>query len=391
MPQGDGMMDTKDKIELLGRAAQYDLCSEACGTEAKRVRDDIGRWIYPVVLPDGRRIALLKVLMTNACENDCYYCAQRASRDCLRTRFAPDELAKLFDMLHRQRRVQGIFLSSSVFGGPDCTMEQMLAAIELIRRKCEFAGYVHLKILPGAHRAAVEQAVQLANRVSVNLEAPNPQRLAALSSTKDFHRDLLTRMRWAAEAIQRAPGADPGSRFGAGHGGLTTQFVVGAAKEPDREIMATAAWLYKQLDLRRAYYSAFQPVVNTPLEGETPTPPLREHRLYQSDWLLRQYGFQLEELVFDEEGNLPQEADPKIMWAKAHPERFPIEINRADRWELLRIPGVGPRSASRILKLRREQKLHDLSDLQKIGAVAERAAPYILLDGRRPMSQLPLW
>jgi len=383
-------MDAIQKIEVLGEAAQYDLCSEACGTAAHRVRDDIGRWIYPAAMPDGRRIAMLKVLMTNACENDCYYCAQRASRNRRRISFRPDELAKLFDSLRRQRRVQGIFLSSSIRGGADRTMEQMIATIELIRGKYAFHGYVHLKILPGAARAAIERAVQLADRVSLNLEAPNAQRLTHLCGSKDFQADLLSRLGWAAEAIAESSHSRRGAH-GGGRSGLTTQFVVGAAQEPDREIVSMADRLYSQLDLRRAYYSAFQPVPDTPLEGKVAAPPLREHRLYQSDWLLRKYDFKLSELVFDAAGNLPREADPKMMWAKAHPERFPIEVNRASRHELLRIPGVGPRSVARILRLRRQHRFRELSDLKKVGAVVRRAASYVLLDGHRPPAQLSLW
>ena len=383
-------METTQKIQMLGEAARYDLCSEGCGTAANRVRDDIGRWIYPAVMPDGRRIKLLKVLQTNACEKDCYYCAQRASRGCRRTSFSSDELAHLFDQLLQARRVTGLFLSSSVCGGSGRTMERMIDTVEIIRRKQGFQGYIHLKILPGVQRAAIERAVALADRVSINLEAPNPARLARLSGTKEFGGELLSRLHWASDVLKEAA-YRPRSRWGGGRAGLTTQFVVGGADEPDREIMSTSSRLYAQLGLRRAYYSAFQPVPDTPLEGRAPVAPLREHRLYQSDWLLRQYGFAFAELVFDEEGNLPMEADPKRIWADRHPERYPVEVNRASREMLLRIPGVGPRSASRIVDLRRATKFRDLADLKKVGAVAERAAPYVLLDGRRPLAQLSLW
>ncbi len=383
-------MDTTGKIEMLGEAARYDLCAEGCGTAANRVRDDIGRWIYPAVMPDGRRIKLLKVLQTNACEKDCFYCAQRASRDCRRTGFAPDELAHLFEQLLLAGRVTGLFLSSSVCGGSGRTQERMIDTVEIIRKKQGFQGYIHLKILPGVQRAAIERAVALADRVSINLEAPNAARLERLTGTKEFGGELLSRLGWASEVLREAA-YRPRGRWGGGRAGLTTQFVVGGAGEPDREIMATTSRLYSQLRLRRAYYSAFQPVPDTPLEGHAPVAPLREHRLYQSDWLLRQYGFGFGELVFDQDGNLPMEADPKRIWADRHPERYPIEVNRASREMLLRIPGVGPRSASRIVDLRGETKFRELADLKKVGAVAERAAPYVLLDGRRPPAQLSLW
>ena len=376
-------MDTRQKIEVLGRSAQYDLCGQACGTEATRLRDDLGRWIYPAVLPDGKKINLLKVLLTNACENDCYYCANRVSRNFRRVSFTPEELAYTFDLMHRKGLVKGLFLSSGVCNAAH-TMDRMIATVDLVRRRYAFPGYVHLKILPGATFAHVERAVQLANRVSVNLEAPNPERLARIAPPKDFTSHLLQPLHWATRLIEESKGKRASVS-------QTTQFVVGASGETDRELLSTTARLYREVDLARVYFSAFQPIVDTPLEDHPPTPPLREHRLYQSDFLFRRYGFTFEDLVFDDSGNLPNEADPKLMWAEAHPERFPVEVNRASREELLRIPGIGPTSASRILKLRGRGKLCELSDLRKIGAVAKRAAPFVLLNGKQPPFQLSLW
>lgn len=375
-------MDVLQKAEALGRAAQYDLCGEACGTDAARVRDDLGRWIYPTVLPDGTRITLLKVLLTNACDNDCKYCANRAGRDTPRFAFECEELARLFSQLWQAKRVTGLFLSSAVHRGGTQTMERMIATVEILRYRYGFHGYIHLKILPGAEKACVERAVQLASRVSVNLEVPNSARLAYLSAAKNFEYDLLTPMRWVHEFRQRGLGAPAGQ---------TTQFVVGAAGESDREILTTTDRLYREMDLHRAYFSAFQPIPNTPLENQAPASLLREHRLYQSDYLRRLYGFEFSELIYDENGNLLQSEDPKMAWALRNHQRFPIEINRATREELLRIPGIGPRSARRILKLRKETKFRYLEDLAKIGAVANRAAPFIMLDGKRPPYQMPLW
>jgi putative DNA modification/repair radical SAM protein len=377
-------MDTFEKVEILGRSAQYDLCGEACGTDAARKKDDLGRWIYPAALPDGRRVAMLKVLLSNACRKDCYYCANRASRDFRRVSFKPEELARAFDQMHRKGLVEGLFLSSGICGNASRTMDQMIATVELVRKRYAFSGYVHLKILPGASFAHVERAVQLATRVSVNLEAPNAERLAHIAPRKDFTASLLQPMHWAKGLIKSSSGRLVPA-------GQTTQFVVGAAGESDREILMTTARLYEEIGLARAYFSAFQPVVDTPLEGHPPTPPLREHRLYQSDWLLRQYDFTFEELIFDEAGNLPREADPKMMWAQAHPERFPIEVNWVGREELLRVPGLGPRSVARILRLRRRGTFRTLTDLKKVGAVVGRAAPFILLDGKRPPHQMSLW
>ncbi len=376
-------MDTRQKIEVLGRSAQYDLCGDACGTQASRARDDLGRWIYPAVLPDGKRINLLKILLTNACENDCYYCANRASRNFRRLSFTPEELAYAFDQMHRKGLVRGLFLSSGVCNAGR-TMDRMIATVELVRRRYAFPGYVHLKILPGATFAHVERAVQLANRVSVNLEAPNPERLARIAPPKDFTAHLLQPLHWANHLIEEGKG----KRVSVSQ---TTQFVVGASDETDRELLSTTARLYREVGLARVYFSAFQPIVDTPLEDHPPTPPLREHRLYQSDFLFRKYGFTFEDLIFDDSGNLPSEADPKLMWAQAHPECFPVEVNRASREELLRVPGIGPRSASRILKLRGKGKFCELSDLHKVGAVAKRAASFILLDGKRSPCQLGLW
>jgi predicted DNA-binding helix-hairpin-helix protein len=308
----------------------------------------------------------------------------RASRDVPRTSFTPEELAAAFDRMLRADLVDGLFLSSGVCAGPGRTMDRMIDCVELVRGRYQFPGYVHLKLLPGASEAHVERAVQLAQRVSVNLEAPSAERLAAIAPRKNFFRELTEPMRLAKRLIDAS-----GGRLAPA--GQTTQFVVGAAGEADREILDTTARLYRDLDLRRAYFSAFQPVPGTPLDGREPTPAWREHRLYQADWLLRFYGFGFEDLVFDGQGNLPRRTDPKLTYARAHPELFPVEVNRAPREALLRVPGIGPRSAGRIVRWRRQGSLRELGDLKKAGAVAERAAPYLLLDGRRPPHQLPLW
>ncbi|MBL7198508.1 MAG: putative DNA modification/repair radical SAM protein [Anaerolineae bacterium] len=375
--------DVEQKVKALGQAAQYDVCGEACGTDAARKRNSLGHWIYPAVMPDGKRVKLLKVLLTNFCEKNCAYCANGIDRDVRRTSFVPDELARLFDQMVQRKLVEGLFLSSGISGSAQRTMDRMLATVELVRKRYQFNGYVHLKLLPGATRAQVERAGQIAQRVSVNLEAPNSQRLGQIAPLKDRD-EVLNPMRWASEFIKRGEGRWAPS-------GQTTQFVVGAADESDREILTTASYLYQKLDLHRAYFSAFQPVPGTPLESKPHTPAWREHRLYQTDFLLRLYDFRLDELVFDDQGRLPQEADPKTLWARAHPEFYPVEINHAPRDALLRVPGIGPRSASRILHGRRQTRLRSLADLRGAGAVASRAAPFILIGGKRPPHQLPLW
>jgi putative DNA modification/repair radical SAM protein len=375
-------MDTIAKLELLGRSAQHDLCT-ACGEDTSRRRDGFDRWIYPAVMPDGKRVRLLKILLTNVCEKNCYYCNNRAGRDVQRVSFSPEEMARTFDQMQRANLVEGLFLSSGVCAGSNRSMDRMIACVELLRDSYAFSGYIHLKLLPGATDAHIERAMQIAHRVSVNLEAPNAERLGRIAPVKD----------WAAlarpiEVVNRLREAS-GRRLAPA--GQTTQYVVGAAGESDQEILSTTTRLYDQSGLSRAYFSAFQPIPGTPLENVPATPTWREHRLYQSDWLLRFYGFHYADLIFDTAGNLPRQADPKQMYAYAHPERYPIEVNRASREELLRVPGLGPKSVARLVEWRRQGTMRELSDLKKAGAVAERAAPYVLLDGRQPPHQLPLW
>jgi predicted DNA-binding helix-hairpin-helix protein len=298
--------------------------------------------------------------------------------------FRPEELAETFHQMWRAKLVTGLFLSSGVHGNSSLTMERMISAVEILRRKYSYQDYIHLKLMPGVDRATVERAVQLADRVSVNLEAPNPERLARLAGKKDFYEELLTPLRWVTEIREsKGRGFPP-----LGH---TTQFVVGASDESDKEILTTVSGLYRELRLTRVYYSAFRPIADTPLEDHPPTPPIREHRLYQSDFLLRHYGFTPKDLVFDQHGNLPTGTDPKTLAALHQPERFPVEINTAPRSELLRVPGIGPGSARRILELRRKGTFRSLGDLKKVGASAQRAAPFILVDGKRPPSQLSLF
>ena len=381
-------METRQKLYHLGRAARLDLCADPRTTSA-RIRasaplpPDVRPYISHVQLPSGHRKPVLKVLQTSFCERNCGYCAFRAGRDIPRCAFSPDELAAAFDQMQRQGLVQGLFLSSGVTGSLR-TMDSMIATVEIVRRRYQYRGYVHLKILPDSERAQIERAVQLADRVSVNLEAPNAERLALLAPRKDFESGLMTPLRRAAAAIRIGQGR--WTRLG-----LTTQFVVGAVGENDQEILSTTQRLYDELHLARTYFSPFEPVVNTPLEDRPAVPVRRQHRLYQGDFLMRHYGFRSDEFVFGAQGDLLQGVDPKLAWAQAHPERFPLEINRAPRTALLRVPGIGPVSTRRILQARQQGQLRHLSDLSKLGVVSSRAAPYVLLDGKRPPLQLPLF
>jgi len=375
------VMDTQERIRCLTHDARFEVC--APGSVA-RFDDDPRQWIYHAVLPNGRTQPQLKILLSNACERDCGYCANRAGREFRRVSFRPEELAGLFDQMCRARLVRGLFLSSAVCGSSALTIDREIATVELLRGKYDFRGYVHLKLMPGVEKATVERAMELADRVSLNLEAPNPDRLARLAGKKDFYNELLTPLRWVHEITQRrGPGLLP-----SGH---TTQFVVGASGESDREILSTVEELYGESHLARAYYSAFKPVSDTPLQDEPATSPVREHRLYQSDFLLRCYGFALEDLVFDDKGHLPVDTDPKTLAALHRPELFPIEVNTASRRELLRVPGIGPQSADRIVRLRRQGCLRSLKDLGESGAAAKRAAPFVLLNGGRPAFQPALF
>jgi predicted DNA-binding helix-hairpin-helix protein len=411
----ENMLDTREKLAALGYAARFDDCTHRSSDVVAEGRgfftpESADAPVSPNVLPCvshvttpwGQSKAILKVLQTSACQNDCFYCAFRAGRNVRRAHLSPDELARSFDMMHRAGLVEGIFLSSGVLGTTR-TMDEMLATAELVREKYSFRGYMHLKLLPAVTGAHVERAVQLADRVSVNLEAPTPSALASLAPRKSLG-ELIAPLREASRLVRRLA-EDPerrhwrrvagdvgGGEYGGGRLGLSTQFVVGPGAETDRELLGMVQYLYRDLRLARAYYSAFTPVSQTPLEEHTPTDPAREFRLYQADWLLRYYDFSAEELALDGQGQLNLAVDPKTAWALAHPERFPIEINQAPLRELLRVPGIGPRSARAILAGRRLAPLREAGDLRKLGARADHAAPYITLAGRRPPHQpsLPL-
>lgn len=390
--------DFSEKLELLGAGAGEEVSCQTCAANPNApvvthranqpiVASDIQTrprnlkpWLSSAIRSDGKRIALVKTLMTSACEKDCYYCATRRGRNSLRREtFKPEELAAGFNIIHKRGFAEGLFLSSGVIGGGTRTMEKTIAAVDILRRKYEFRGYVHLKLMPGAERAAVERALQLADRVSVNLEAPNTERLQKLSGTKAFTEELLAPLCTARDVMRQQPAFARTS--------MVTQFVVGPAGETDREIISTAARLYHELELARIYYSAFRPVSDTPLENHAPTNPLRELRLYQTDFLLRQYGFTFDDLTFDENGLLPLHTDPKTAYAFAHPEKFPLDVQKAGRAELLRVPGLGPKSVQRLLDLRRSHKFEVLADLSRLGADVQRAAPFILLNGKQAPSQ----
>lgn len=373
-----------DQLRQLATETTFEPAEDyGCPRLSPRQQDAIN--VSHAQLPNGKRIAYLKTLLTSACERNCYYCPFRAGRDFRRASLGADDMAGLFMAMHRAGLVEGMFLSSGVAGGSIRTQDQILAVGELLRRKHHFDGYLHLKLMPGAEKAQVEQAMRLADRVSLNLEAPNTARLERLAPRKSFLDELLQPLRWVDE-IRRTRPDHLGWRNR--WPSMTTQFVVGAVGESDLELLQTTAYLHRRLNLSRAYFSAFHPIEDTPFEDQPAAHPARKQRLYQASFLLRDYGFDLEDLPFAPNGDLPLTADPKLLYARQHFEQAPLEINRAGQRELLRIPGIGPKSAAAILSARRQGRLTSVDDLRRLGIRAERALPFILLDGRRPPHQL---
>jgi len=379
-------MEDLEKLRLLGEAAQDEIAEDVDMQGRRRpslhTPRELAKCVSHAVLPNGRRIPLLKTMVSSVCENNCRYCAFRSGRDTRRATFTPDELARLSNQLWQQGLVEGVFLSSGLVGGGPSTQDRIIATAELLRRKYAFTGYLHAKIMPGTEFDQVAATMQWADRVSVNLEAPNGQRLSELAPMKQFSDQLLERLRWASRLRHLTPRK---------RRSLSTQFVVGPAGESDLELLLTSSYLYNELGLARTYFSGFNPVPNTPLEAQPPTNLRREYRLYQASFLLRDYGFDVEELPFGQVGDLPLDVDPKMAWARRNLQENPVEVNTADRRALLRIPGIGPKCADRILRARRDGRLRDLSHLRSLGIRAGRAAPYVLLDGHQAPRQLTLW
>lgn len=334
--------NTEDKLSLLFAAAEFDVCAPSQSLFSRKNLPGI----YLARLPNGQCMPLFKVLLTNRCEYNCLYCANRKNRNVPRTEFSPDELAKTFMNYLRKGHVKGLFLSSAIQDNSSKTMGKMIECCEILRKKYRYPGYIHLKILPAVSSSQIEEAANLANRLSLNLEAPNPMRLKRLAPEKDFFAGLLDKLKELSTILKKRE--KPPS--------LTTQLVVGAAGETDTEILSRISQLRKEYSLGRVYFSAFAPISNTPLEDLPPTPILRERRLYQVDWLLSYYDFAVEEIPVEADGNLALTKDPKLIWAERNIQFFPLEINQADYLQLLRIPGIGPLSAKRIIEKKEKGK-----------------------------------
>ena len=367
-----------EKLEILSTHAQYDLaCAcERSGRNTGRKRSSSGKWIYPVALANGGVGTLFKTLISNVCTNDCKYCPLREQRDIRRCSLGPDEMAKVFLDYYNQRKVFGLFLSSGVSGSADATMDRLNATAKILRNKYNYHGYLHLKIIPGACGAAIEEAVSLASRVSLNIETPGAKVLAKLSKKKRYLEDIIEPIK----LISRLTAA--GTKYSRTN--QTTQFIVGAAGESDAEIVKYTRGLYDRLKVRRVYFSAYQrglgdsSIAGEQIEPEKPEDTfVREHRLYQVDFLLRKYGFKDSDIIFDNNGNLSLTAEPKELWAASHPEMFPVDVNRASYFELLRVPGLGPVTVKQILKRRRQSRISCIEDIGKAGIRLRKAGKYL--------------
>ncbi len=335
----------------------------------------------------GMRMSLLRILMTNACSFNCHYCPMRRDREMPRTLLKPEELVRIFLGARDRGWCEGLFVTTGIPGRPVKVMDDLITALELLRERHRFGGYIHVKLVPGGQAAQVERLTELASRVSINLEAPCGASLAQIAPDKSFETTVsdLEQVRGLLlhERAQQAEGKPRDTLHPGGTSGMTMQFVVGATSDTDRSILDTVTRLNQGGGIHHAHFSAFRPIENTPLESAPATPALREHRLYQADYLLRDYGFDSTEVVFEPTGNLPLAVDPKSAWALAHPERFPIEVRTADPAELMRVPGIGPTSARRIVAERRGTRIRSLADLRKLGVVTTRAAGFLSLAGQR--------
>ena len=377
-----------DKLTILADSAKYDVACTSSGASRAAGAGGVGSCYAPgcchAFTADGRCVSLLKVLMTNCCSFDCSYCVNRKSNDVPRATFTPRELAELTIEFYRRNYIEGLFLSSAVLVSPDYTTERMLAVLRLLRGEYRFGGYIHAKAIPGTSPELLEQLGFLADRLSVNIELPSERSLNLLAPDKGRHSIFRPMKQIAVEGAanreevalyRKAPRFAPA--------GQSTQMIVGATPDSDLHILRLTQGLYDRYQLKRVFFSAYVPVVESALlpSKETKPPLLREHRLYQADWLLRFYGFRANELLDDNAPDFDPALDPKCCWALRHPEFFPVEVNRADYEALLRVPGIGVVSAKRILVARRSGALR-AEDLKKLGVVMKRAQYFLTCGGR---------
>ena len=384
-------LTTVDKLAILADAAKYDASCASSGANRRNSRSTggigstEGMGICHSYAPDGRCISLLKVLLTNYCQYDCLYCVNRVSSNVQRARFGAGELAKLTIEFYKRNYIEGLFLSSGIIRSPDYTMEQMVEVARILRDEHQFQGYIHLKTIPDASPELLEAAGRHADRLSINVELPSRSSLGQLAPEKD-----ASRIRQAMASVRlkldekKEKSRHPNPRAIKATG-QSTQMIIGADASDDRKILTTSASLYAGYKLRRVYYSAFSPTPHPSSKLPPQPPPLqREHRLYQADWLLRFYGFELDEILAGGNGGmLDLDVDPKLAWALNYPERFPMDVNRATRGELLRVPGLGTRSVGAILKARRLGALR-LDDVARLTTSVAKVRPFIVARDWRP-------
>jgi putative DNA modification/repair radical SAM protein len=391
-------MDVQRKLEILADAAKYDASCASSGTEMRDSSDGNGlgstapgMGICHSYAPDGRCISLLKILLTNACNYDCLYCVNRASSNVARARFTVDEVVKLTIDFYRRNYIEGLFLSSGIIRSADYTMEQVVSVARKLREEHRFRGYIHLKTIPEADDALIAEAGKYADRLSINIEMPSETSLAMLAPEKDVRaiRRTMGRLRLKLDEAQEAQTTVTKTkppRFAPA--GQSTQMIVGADAASDQTILATSANLYGAYKLKRVYYSAFSPIPDASRALPLRPPPLvREHRLYQADWLMRFYGFEANEIVDDKAGMLPLDIDPKLAWALRHRDRFPLDIARASREDLLRVPGFGTKAVDRIIAARRTTSIR-MADLARLNIPRNKALPFIVLSDHRPSPHL---
>ncbi|MEA2881708.1 MAG: hypothetical protein QOH32_964 [Bradyrhizobium sp.] len=393
-------MDVQRKLEILADAAKYDASCASSGTEARDSSDGKGlgstapgMGICHSYAPDGRCISLLKILLTNACNYGCLYCVNRASSNVPRARFTVDEVVQLTLDFYRRNYIEGLFLSSGIIRSADYTMEQVVSVARRLREQHHFRGYIHLKTIPDADDALIAEAGKYADRLSINIELPEEASLAKLAPEKDARaiRRTMGRLRLKLDEAQAAARDEARLKVKAPRfapAGQSTQMIVGADQASDHTILNTSANLYGSYALKRVYYSAFSPIPDASRALPLRAPPLlREHRLYQADWLMRFYGFDVGEIVDGAQGMLPLDIDPKLAWALRHPGRFPLDVNRASREELLRVPGFGAKAVDRIIATRRVTSIR-MSDLARLHIPSNKALPFIVLSDHRPPPHL---
>ena len=389
------MMTVQEKLEILADAAKYDASCASSGAKRAGNGEGIGHsdgmGICHSYTPDGRCVSLLKILLTNFCTYDCVFCVNRVSSDIRRARFTPVETVNLTLDFYKRNYIEGLFLSSGIIQSPDYTMEQLILVAKTLRQQHKFGGYIHLKTIPGCDPSLIREAGLFADRLSANIELPTQQDLVQLAPEKksavieSTMEQIKTQKDEADEDRTRSSLAP---RFAAA--GQSTQMVVGATAATDRQILSTATHLYGSYKLRRIYYTGFSPYpeadVRLPLNA---TPLIREHRLYQSDWLMRFYGFEASELTTADAPSLSLTEDPKTTWAKAHPEFFPVDVNLAPREALLRVPGIGYKNVERILRIRKYHRL-ECEDLRKLNIRLKSSLAYLIASDHTPMAAVSL-